>query len=214
MSHVDVSRTARAAVMFEDSIDCRVAHSVLWTNYYGVEIKSASALNTINHCTIADNSYYQIYLDDGSLSMNNSITYASGLTSYCIYHDGTSYSGDYNNLFTTNGARVGYRSGARVTLNDWQAVTGQDTHSLAHDPLFAVTAGDYHLQSSTGRYVRATGLWVRDSEHSPSIDTADPGGNITTLSRSRMGGVANQGAYGASWEASMSTNIWLTATQF
>ncbi|MCC7534851.1 MAG: right-handed parallel beta-helix repeat-containing protein [Deltaproteobacteria bacterium] len=47
--------------------------------------------------------------------------------------------------------------------------------NLSADPLFAdPAAGDFHVRSTSGRFDPATGSFVRDTVHSPSIDVGDP----------------------------------------
>jgi hypothetical protein len=64
-------------------------------------------------------------------------------------------------------------------------------------------AGDYHLQSQTGRWNPDTQTWVRDDVTSPCIDRggkSSPVGNEPAPN----GGIVNMGAYGGTGEASKS----------
>jgi len=63
--------------------------------------------------------------------------------------------------------------------------------------------GDYHLESTGGRYNPATGQWVVDSMHSPCIDTGDPASDVGD-EPAPNGGRINMGAYGGTAEASKS----------
>jgi subtilisin family serine protease len=72
--------------------------------------------------------------------------------------------------------------------------------NLAFDPLFAdADAGDYHLQSSYGRWT--TDGWVADAADSPCIDFGNPARDATSET---TGNRINIGAYGNTAEASRS----------
>ena len=76
--------------------------------------------------------------------------------------------------------------------------------NITDDPLFAdAENGDYHLLSSEGRYVLASGLWSFDDRTSPCVDAGSP---ATDFSGERMpnGACINMGAFGGTREASMS----------
>ena len=122
----------------------------------------------------------------GSVARNN-IIWAKGAGRYAIYHertDGTPFS-DYNNLYATDGASLGYWGGARADLAAWKSATGLDTNSLSTDPLFVDVNGaddtlggfygvddDFHLASTAGSY--HNGFWFADATNSPCIDAGDP----------------------------------------
>ena len=75
-------------------------------------------------------------------------------------------------------------------------------HSLLVDPLFVNPAGDdYHLRSTGGHYVPASGSWVADLATSPCLDAADPASAFDREPQPN-GGRADLGAYGNSPEAS------------
>lgn len=82
------------------------------------------------------------------------------------------------------------------------------TGNLSSDPRFAnASAGDFHLRSTSGRWDPAArdgqGAWVKDGEHSPAIDRGDPSDSVEE-EPAPHGGRRNQGAYGATVEASLS----------
>jgi len=85
-----------------------------------------------------------------------------------------------------------------------QSVGG--TGNITDDCLFAASSGDFHLQSTKGRWDRdasgGQGAWVQDSRHSPCIDAGD-----TTLPFEQEsdpnGGRANLGVFGNTAEASL-----------
>jgi hypothetical protein len=76
--------------------------------------------------------------------------------------------------------------------------------NISVDPLFAdPAAGDFQLRSQVGRYVAATGTWVRDSVTSPCIDAGDPA-SVFSNEPVPNGGRVNMGAYGGTAFASKS----------
>lgn len=81
---------------------------------------------------------------------------------------------DYNNYYSL---LVGFQGSAFLTLADWRGATGQDTHSLAVDPLF-LNGVDYHLQASSPLGNAGTPL--------PAVPT-DFDGNPRSLLRPEIG---------------------------
>jgi len=111
---------------------------------------------------------------------------------------------NYNDLYATNGALVGYHGADCPTLADWQAASGQDAASIAADPLFAdLATGDVHLQSTEGRYHPTSAAWVTDAQISPCIDAGAPTASFTT-EPAPNGFWRNLGGYGDTAEASKS----------
>ncbi|MDE2426898.1 MAG: right-handed parallel beta-helix repeat-containing protein, partial [Elusimicrobia bacterium] len=95
--------------------------------------------------------------------------------------DGTSHTGnvsDYNDLFSDNGQNTAIINGNSLQyLGPFQGATGEETHSIAADPLWHdVSSGveDFHPQSKAGRYDPSTGGFVTDAAQSPTIDAGDP----------------------------------------
>jgi len=70
------------------------------------------------------------------------------------------------------------------------------------DPLFA-GAGDYHLQSQSGRWDPKTQMWAQDRATSLCIDAGDPSGPVGA-EPSPNGSVINMGVYGGTTEAAKS----------
>ncbi|MBN1268376.1 MAG: hypothetical protein JXB04_02220, partial [Kiritimatiellae bacterium] len=206
-----------------------------WSNACGmwvagtVEIRNSRAYNngtglhvatgqvSVASCSFWDNAADQVCLTAWKLGMTNCILSAQGTgsvgISVAIYAD---YAGDYNDIHTVPPAKVGGIGGTNVdTLAAWQALRGQDAHSLNTDPLFAdPNAGDAHLKSMTARYDTSMGAFVVDASHSPCIDVGAPVSAYTNESAPN-GNRINIGAYGNTREASKSlTNGWLQALTF
>ena len=80
----------------------------------------------------------------------------------------------------------------------------QGTDNINEDPLFAsVENGDYHLQSTYGRYSPALERWVIDEVDSNCIDAGDSGNRVGPEPPPN-GKLINMGAYGGTVQASKS----------
>ncbi len=152
---------------------------------------------------------------DGGTSLKHNIVTASN-GGACLGIRGAALgASDYNCWRTTSDASTAWRTDAGVTrtyanLAQWRS-TGQDTHSLDHDPRFAdLSTGDYHVRSTGGRWKPTAtgganaGYWVTDTQHSPCIDAGDP--NVPVGAEpADHGGRVNLGADGGTTEASRTT---------
>jgi len=96
---------------------------------------------------------YCIYKNQGTdndFKNNIFYNYSASTGRYCIYINGDAttypFTSDYNDLYAPNGANVGYYSGARNSLSDWQtALPGKDANSLSTNPFFT-GATDLYLK--------------------------------------------------------------------
>jgi hypothetical protein len=167
----------------------------------GIELRDA-ANPTITQCLIADND------GDGIAMFKNAGARivklnAPVLTNCTIARNGGAGLSDgmptlancivyFNNASIVGGATA-------VTYSDIQGGwTGQG--NLDADPLFA---GDYHLQSTAGRWDPLIQDWVQDDAASPCIDAGDPAAPVLD-EPAPNGGRINVGAYGGTAEASKS----------
>ncbi|MCO6401215.1 MAG: right-handed parallel beta-helix repeat-containing protein [Verrucomicrobia bacterium] len=191
-----------AALAMDSSSGFQWIDGVLWSNRLGISLSLSS------------------------IQVSNSIFAAleEGGRIYTIGR-GSSVEGDYNNYFLTNGASIGVSYHPLFeqildiptiydTLSSWVRLTGNDTHSLSHDPLFAnPEAEDYHLKSVAGRFQPGTG-WVNDIESSPLLDAGPPLWSYANES-SPNGVRRNIGRYGDTAEASRTpTGSRLTALTY
>jgi len=143
--------------LYVPSGSATVVNSLIRENSeYGMYTSSGSSVAAVVNNTIVDNGLYEAYFRNTFSStavFKNNVVCADGAGKYCVYFYGSYYidSGadwDFNDLYATGGAAVGYYGDAtQLTLGDWQGVTGKDENSLSVDPLF-LDAGndDYHLQ--------------------------------------------------------------------
>ena len=201
-----------------DDCGARIAHCVVCDNSdYGIYlVRSDDTVPAVENCTVACNGQHAVAITGVRPRLRNNILVADRPYMACIYEKATNpIDSDYNDLYALNGAVVGSTgdnsADRRATLEDWQAVEGQDLHSLSHDPLFADFEGrDLHLRSLEGR-IQPDGTWTADADHSPCIDMGDPSvpvGGETEPNASRV----NLGAYGGTDRASRSrTDPWILA---
>ncbi|MBN1270295.1 MAG: right-handed parallel beta-helix repeat-containing protein [Kiritimatiellae bacterium] len=180
---------------------------VYGTNNPALRFEGESA--TLRNLTLATagNQYEQWR---GDVTLENSILTANGANRFCIRLERGTLNSDYNNLTVTNGAWIGNCNGLWQKLVYWQRESGNDLHSMSAEPFFADPgAGDFHLQSVTGRWNGAA--WTNDLVHSPCIDAGNPAGGVGS-ELSPNGGRVNLGAYGGTTNASKSlTGPWLVA---
>ncbi len=148
----------------------------------------------------------------GTLKLGHNILIAGGPDSSAIaWNDGGLVS-DWNNIRVRDSAWIGVREGKWEKLAYWQTASGQDANSVSFDPLFQNEAqGDFHLNSTVGRWSPIFQTWDVDATQSPLIDMGDPW--IGTGEEPMPNGYRrNIGAYGGSAFASKSiSNLWLTA---
>lgn len=173
------------------SID--LSRSVLWSNRYGVWARSPS------HVSIS-NSILQAYgREDILVDLAFDSTLSCNYNGYWI-PEGATLIRQYEEFDTSPAARspVYFDRLAR-----WQAFSGMDSNSLAHDPrLVDPGGGDFSLKSRDGRYT-PSGL-VTDAVTSALIDAGDPSAPFD-LEPEPNGGRMNIGPDGNAASASLST---------
>jgi len=217
LTGLDIRDSGQDGVNGYRMTDTEIVNSVICSNRnYGI-YEGVGTSNTIENCTLAYNGQSQLYINNSQspIELRESIVAASGGGQYCVYRDSGYYRGDWNDLYTTDGAAVGYYNNVlQSSLDEWRNATGQDTNSLSHAPRFAdALHGDYHLSSIEGRFMSGGG-WTNDTEHSPCIDLGSPSG-VFTNEPPPNGDRLNLGAYGNTAHASMGrANAWLLAVSF
>ena len=125
-------------------------------DYYGIRNYAGSNNNYYYNSIYLNSDYgttnYGFYSYNGANNevKNNIIDNSgSGSTSkYAFYISGTlttyPVASDYNDLYSPNSS-VGYYSGAKTTLADWQTATGLDMNSVSGDPMYMSTTIPYNL---------------------------------------------------------------------
>ncbi len=88
--------------------------------------------------------FYQTTAATNMKFQNNIISIDGGTSGskYAVYYGVTTstITSNYNDLYATNGANVGYYSGAKATLADWRTASSQDANSVSADPIFSSPA--------------------------------------------------------------------------
>ncbi len=168
----------------------------------------------VNSCLFWSNRY-GLFLDGGYVQISSSIIGMKSPNSFGLYSlENSTYElqSDYNNLYIGDpgayaaGRQTGFGAAAQTARYDsvsaWALASGQDVHSLPHDPLLADVDGeDYHLKSAGGRYKPGIG-WTNDVGSSPLIDSGDPLSTAWTAEPNPNGRRQNIGLYGGTAEAS------------
>jgi len=191
---------------------------------YGVEMYGFGGI--VRNCTVYDNYYGAISMFGIFAVFENNIIWTCSSDGTAIYDAGTAFVGaasDYNDIYVTGGARLGYSPVCSpcATLDQWRAHTGTDAHSISVDPLFAYAeTGDLHLKSQAGWYAAIDGLppenpvaWYADEVSSPCIDAGNPSSDCSqepTPNGSRV----NMGAYGNTEQASKTSAPASCALEF
>jgi parallel beta-helix repeat protein len=116
---------------------------------YGIVTEKASRCNiqhnNVHVATSAEGYAYQI-TSSNLVSVINNI-FANTKTGYALYLEtATNFTSDYNDLYSA--ANVANRDGViSVTLDQWKASSGLDSHSISGNPLFK-SATDLHVNKA------------------------------------------------------------------
>jgi hypothetical protein len=109
---------------------------------------------------------------------------------------------DYPSSVSVYYSNIKNGTSAFHVMDDCTYVWGKG--NIDADPLFAdPNNGDYHLKSQVGRFDPNSDSWVLDIVTSPCIDAGDPNSPVGDELEPN-GGRINMGAYGGTWQASMS----------
>ena len=151
----------------------------------------------------------------GIMHLGHNVLVAGGTdaNSVIAWEDGVLFS-DWNNLSARESAWIGNRNGKWERLAYWQIASGQDANSVSFSTTNSFqneAQGDFHLNSTRGRWSPVLNRWDTDTVHSVLIDLGDP--LIGTAEEIPPNGSRpNLGAFGGTTQASKSTtNMWVTA---
>ncbi len=143
-----------------------------------IVLTNCTIVNNFSPGTIGGNA---LFVDNGSFAtMKNCICYGNG---------------DDFNVQSSSLLSVSYTLSTEYYLG---------VGNFSKDPLFADTSrGDFHLQSTQGRYDPVTQTWINDNVYSPAIDAGDPASSYSR-EPSPHGNRINLGCYGNTEFASKS----------
>jgi hypothetical protein len=166
------------------------------------------------NCTIADNHIGEcgagLRVIDSTLALTNSIFYHN--TSGCPdAADSMIYADERARISATYSDIEGGWSGIGnldveplfVSHSLWVDSRFPSVFRDPGNPYAVLLPGDYHLQSSMGRWDETTLSWRYDDAISPCIDAGDPAGEIG-YEPTPNGRVVNMGVYGGTTEAGKS----------
>jgi predicted outer membrane repeat protein len=194
----------------------------MFTSHYGT---------TATNCTFSSNSAERggaictRRLEDGDMILSNCTFNANTAEEYggalynwywgnhfltnCILWGNSAIEGPQIALVADGNASVDYccvQGGLWNIYPGAGAVIDWGSSNIDADPCFADQAGgDYHLQSTAGRWYANTTSWVIDDNDSPCIDAGDPNSDWTAELWPH-GKRINMGAFGGTAQASMSTS--------
>ncbi len=185
---------------------------VMARNTGGAGLRVMDSRVNVENCLLWSNRTAAIDMLAGTMGVTNTILGGFG-ASNVLYQLGMSavLQANYNDLYVTNGALVATWASTPSApfplmfenVARWTRDTGLDRNSLSHDPRFADPVNDdFHLKSTQGRWVPASGSYTQDVVNSPLIDAGDPL-TIFTNEPSPNGLRINIGPHGNLWDASL-----------
>ena len=158
--------------------------------YVDADWKFNPSVLSMNNCTVSGNSTDEpdgaaLYVQGSKANIQNSIFWNNGSDFEAI-----------DDLPARATLTVDYT----LTQQGFAAGTG----NISSNPLFAdASNGDFHVESTIGRFNPSTGLFVNDDENSPAIDAGNPSSDFSN-EPDPNGGRVNLGCYGNTDEASKS----------
>ncbi|HEV8606351.1 MAG TPA: right-handed parallel beta-helix repeat-containing protein [Tepidisphaeraceae bacterium] len=111
---------------------------------------SSGAMNLTNNTVMElASDALQITGNSQNISLKNNIFWSGGVGHYVLNVADSAqrgFSSDYNDLYYTSGAKVGFWQNPLATLADWRYELGLDAHSLSTDPQFVSPSGTDGIQ--------------------------------------------------------------------
>jgi len=193
--HNNYAPSRGGAVFVDDGAIVQMEHELLYDNtsqesgsaiYVDADYHYNSSTLKMYNCTVSGNTANgaAMFVQGSIAQVENCIFWNNG-SDFEAYDDGTAL--------------------ADLTVNYTLTQQGYaGTGNISSNPLFADAAnGDFHLQSTNGRFDPATGQFVNDSADSPAIDAGNPASDFSNEPQPN-GGRVNLGCYGNTAEASKS----------
>ena len=210
----------RAFDLQNNTQNVALVHCVVHGGGIGVYLNQASNV-TIRNSIFWENTNNAVFLGSQvGLVLENSVL-ASTVPNAMLYSCAslTGCTLDYNNLHAGSLVRVGVNRTSGLMADNlaaWQALSGQDLHSVPGNPQFADSEGfDYHLKTeqTLGR-LQPNGSRTSDTLSSPLLDAGNPATAVGD-EPAPNGGRVNIGRYGGTAEASMAPDYpWLKTVSF
>jgi parallel beta-helix repeat protein len=132
-----------------------IANNLIYDNSgRGIQLDSAQSssgtMNLTNNTVMEQSSdAIQVTGNSQNVILKNNIFWSAGAGHYVLNVADSAqrgFSSDYNDLYYTGGAKVGFWQNPLSTLADWRYELGFDAHSLSTDPKFVSPAGTDGLQ--------------------------------------------------------------------
>ena len=189
-----------------NSVNCSFQHCVSMNNEQAGLLNAASVGTRWERGVMWSNRQQGVRLEGGGLVALNSAIASMNTDAVSYYLGNGSLTADFNSVYVTNSAAVGYLASSSATipsLSAWTLATGCDSNSLSDNPGFVdPTAGDFHEKNANamGRYLRGYG-WTNDVETSVLIDAGDPASDYINEPEPN-GSRINIGLYGNTPESS------------
>ena len=193
-------RDSNVGIEFLNTLNATALNVRIWNSFEsGIEISGART-TAVDHATIVGSQFFAVDVNNSVGSVfQNSIVYLTKTNSRAIAADSSSLDHsfiDYNiYYFEPSVPGLSIASGY-TELTPWQRDKAKDYRSNITNPLLAnVSSGDFHLQSTVGRFDPVSGIWVTDAEDSWGIDKGAVYGPYD-MEPEINGGRVNIGAYG------------------
>ncbi|HBT61186.1 MAG TPA: hypothetical protein DEB40_05530, partial [Elusimicrobia bacterium] len=186
-------------------------HGSVISAYFQNAADTDFQFNDVNSSGTGLTNAYLLQLNNSTVTVRNNIFLSSWTvtsSSASLYMNANSgVNSDYNDWFSSNALTFIWGTKAYQGVAAWQGVK-KDTYSFSanpfwHDPSAGVE--DFHPLSIAGRYHDGS-FAPLDLVDSPTIDRADPALGVAGLEPDPNGGRANQGSYGLTAEASLSSS--------
>jgi hypothetical protein len=162
----------------------------------------------LSHLTISDN---LCPLNGAGLVMERSRSLVTNSIVWNNFSSAVRTSDDDQSLITYSNIQGGWtpgdpNQGVLGIIDRWPLFVSSGKWQVSEDnpSTLVFVPGDYHLRSQAGHWDAEVQVWIKDDQTSVSIDTGDP---ISPVGMEPIphGKRVNQGAYGATSQASLST---------
>lgn len=178
-------RGGNAGIVLQDAASATIDHLLVYGLARPLQLRGTTNTVRINFVTVVDAS------GDPALRVDANATTVSVQNSIFAFNPAGDLAAGFAGV---------HRYNLRHGNGGSNALLGPD--EISGDPLFAdLGQGDFHVQSSAGRWDPSSASWLVDALDSPAIDAADPAQPFDRET-APAGSAAELGAYGNTVEAS------------